>query len=222
MERNLREEIKELLKNEVAQRHSYFQLKYFLIGKEPTYQSKMWQCLRELKTRHDSLEAIELEREEVKDKIELLDISVLRSERQAGDELDAREAGIRARQLQRQKRALEKNLVDLDERERWLREECLFFVETFKNIEKIEALRPFDDLEAQCQYWNERLTTKANLKMLTQNTVDSELVETIISLPDDLPIKKHTLRNLNLKQEQTLRQLEEVAKKLQLKPDKEN
>ncbi len=222
MERNLREEIKELLKNEVAQRHSYFQLKYFLIGKEPTYQSKMWQCLRELKTRHDSLEAIELEREEVKDKIELLDISVLRSERQAGDELDAREAGIRARQLQRQKRALEKNLVDLDERERWLREECLFFVETFKNIEKIEPLRPFDDLEAQCQYWNERLTTKANLKMLTQNTVDSELVETIISLPDDLPIKKHTLRNLNLKQEQTLRQLEEVAKKLQLKPDKEN
>lgn len=222
MERNLREEIKELLKNEVAQRHSYFQLKYFLIGKEPTYQSKMWQCLRELKTRHDSLEAIELEREEVKDKIELLDISVLRSERQAGDELDAREAAIRARQLQRQKRALEKNLVDLDERERWLREECLFFVETFKNIEKIEPLRPFDDLEAQCQYWNERLTTKANLKMLTQNTVDSELVETIISLPDDLPIKKHTLRNLNLKQEQTLRQLEEVAKKLQLKPDKEN
>jgi len=222
MERNLREEIKELLKNEVAQRHSYFQLKYFLIGKEPTYQSKMWQCLRELKTRYDSLEAIDLEREEVKDKIELLDISVLRSERQAGDELDAREAGIRARQLQRQKRALEKNLVDLDERERWLREESLFFVETFKNIEKIEPLRPFDDLEAQRQYWNERLTTKANLKMLTQNTVDSELVETIISLPDDLPIKKHTLRNLNLKQEQTLKQLEEVAKKLQLKPDKEN
>jgi hypothetical protein len=205
MERNLREEIKELLKNEVAQRHSYFQLKYFLIGKEPTYQSKMWQCLRELKTRHDSLEAIDLEREEVKDKIELLDISVLRSERQAGDELDAREAGIRARQLQRQKRALEKNLVDLDERERWLREESLFFVETFKNIEKIEPLRPFDDLEAQRQYWNERLTTKANLKMLTQNTVDSELVETIISLPDDPPIKKHTLRNLNLKQEQTLK-----------------
>ena len=222
MERNLREEIKELLKNEVAQRHSYFQLKYFLIGKEPTYQSKMWQCLRELKTRYDSLEAIDLEREEVKDKIEWLDISVLRSERQAGDELDAREAGIRARQLQRQKRALEKNLVDLDERERWLREESLFFVETFKNIEKIEPLRPFDDLEAQRQYWNERLTTKANLKMLTQNTVDSELVETIISLPDDLPIKKHTLRNLNLKQEQTLKQLEEVAKKLQLKPDKEN
>ena len=95
MERNLREEIKELLKNEVAQRHSYFQLKYFLIGKEPTYQSKMWQCLRELKTRYDSLEAIDLEREEVKDKIELLDISVLRSERQAGDVLDARAAGLR-------------------------------------------------------------------------------------------------------------------------------
>ena len=51
----------DLLKNEVVQRHSYFQLKYFLIGKEPTNQAKMWQCLRELKTRRQSLKAISLE-----------------------------------------------------------------------------------------------------------------------------------------------------------------
>jgi hypothetical protein len=94
-------------------------------------------------------------------------------------------------------------------------------VETFKNLEKVEPLRPFDDIEAQSQYWNEKLTQKANIKMLTQNTIDSELIETIVALPNDLPIKKHTLQNLNIKQEQMLQQLREAAKKLEGQASKE-
>lgn len=57
--------------------------------------------------------------------------------------------------------------------------------------------------------------------MLTQNTIDSELVETIVALPNDLPIKKHTLQNLNIKQEQMLQQLREAAKKLEGQVSKE-
>ena len=136
-------------------------------------------------------------------------------------ELDRRELEIRIRQSDRQKKALAKNLEDLDDKERWLKDECLFFVETFKNLEKVEPLRPFDDIEAQSQYWNEKLTQKANIKMLTQNTIDSELVETIVALPNDLPIKKHTLQNLNIKQEQMLQQLREAAKKLEGQVSKE-
>ena len=56
---------------------------------------------------------------------------------------------------------------------------------------------------------------------LTQNTIDSELVETIVALPNDLPIKKHTLQNLNIKQEQMLQQLREAAKKLEGQVSKE-
>lgn len=225
MSRDLKAETTELLKHEVVQRHSFFQLKYFLIGKEPTVQSKMWQCLRELRQRRESLDAIELEREEVKDKIALIDISMLKLTAAYGDEnqpeLDRRELEIRIRQSERQKKALVKNLEDLDDKERWLNDECLFFVETFKNLEKVEPLRPFDDIEAQSQYWNEKLTQKANIKMLTQNTIDSELVETIVALPNDLPIKKHTLQNLNIKQEQMLQQLREAAKKLEGQVSKE-
>jgi hypothetical protein len=225
MSRDLKAETTELLKHEVVQRHSFFQLKYFLIGKEPTVQSKMWQCLRELKQRRESLDAIELERDEVKDKISLIDISMLKLTVAYGDEnqpeLDRRELEIRIRQSDRQKKALAKNLEDLDDKERWLKDECLFFVETFKNLEKVEPLRPFDDIEAQSQYWNEKLTQKANIKMLTQNTIDSELVETIVALPNDLPIKKHTLQNLNIKQEQMLQQLREAAKKLEGQVSKE-
>lgn len=225
MSRDLKAETAELLKHEVVQRHSFFQLKYFLIGKEPTVQSKMWQCLRELKQRRDSLDAIELEREEVKDKIALIDISMLKLTAAYGEEnqpeLDRREHEIRIRQSERQKKALVRNLDELDDRERWLNDECLFFVETFKNLEKVEPLRPFDDIEAQSQYWNEKLTQKANIKMLTQNTIDSELVETIVALPNDLPIKKHTLQNLNIKQEQMLQQLREATKKLEGQVSKE-
>lgn len=225
MSRDLKAETTELLKHEVVQRHSFFQLKYFLIGKEPTVQSKMWQCLRELRQRRESLDAIELERDEVKDKIALIDISMLKLTAAYGDEnqpeLDRREFEIRIRQSERQKKALVKNLEDLDDKERWLNDECLFFVETFKNLEKVEPLRPFDDIEAQSQYWNEKLTQKANIKMLTQNTIDSELVETIVALPNDLPIKKHTLQNLNIKQEQMLQQLREAAKKLEGQVSKE-
>lgn len=221
-DRDIKADMAELLKNEVAQRHSFFQLKYFLIGKEPTYQSKMWQCLRELKTRSDSMEALALEREEVKDKLELLDIAVLKSQRsEPASELEAREMQVHSRQLARQRVALQKTLADLDERERWLGEECTFFVETFRSIERIEPLRPFDDIEAQGSYWNERLTQKANLKMLTQNSIDPELVETIIALPENLPIRKDTLQKLNVRHKLLLDQLHDGLAKMGLKRGEE-
>jgi hypothetical protein len=215
------EEIDDVLKHEVAQRHSYFQLKYFLIGKEPTTQSKMWQCLRELKTRRESLKAISLEREEVKDKIELLDIQRKRCELnlQKADKEDGllrREIEINIRQYNRQKQAAMESLIDLEEREKWLGEESRFFLETFKNLQKIEPLKHFDDLESQKHYWGEKLTQKVNLKMLTQNHLDSDLIETIVALPDDVQIKKQTLQTLTFKQNQMLQQLAEAAKKLEI------
>ena len=60
MNQELIAQLDEVLKNEPVNRHSYVQLKYFLIGKEPTIQAKMWQCIKELKTRRDSLNALEL------------------------------------------------------------------------------------------------------------------------------------------------------------------
>ena len=46
------------------------------MGKEPTVQAKLWQCLRELEARRDTLEAIELELAESKDRLELIDIQM--------------------------------------------------------------------------------------------------------------------------------------------------
>jgi len=202
-------EMDEVLKYEVSQRHSYFQLKYFVVGKEPTVQSKMWQCLRELKSRRESLEAIELEVEDSKDKLELLDISIEKIDlaRPKADELTQRESDIKIRQIERQKKAAQANLLQLAERKKWLEEESRFFLETFKNLLRIEPLKHFDDLDSQKEYWGERLAQKLNLKMLTHNQLDTELVETIVALPDDMPIKKQALGTLELRHANMVHQL---------------
>lgn len=218
---NLLAEMDDVLKNEVAQRHSYFQLKYFLIGKEPTNQAKMWQCLRELKSRRESLEALDLETEETKDKIELLDISleklnlkeIIPTEQNEKSlnlvVLQQRELDVEARRLERQKRNMEKSLLELQERRKWIEQEAKFFLESFKFLSKIEPLRNFDDVDAQKEYWTARLSQKLNLKMLTQNQLDTELIETIISLPEEMPLKKQTLGTLQIRHNAMIKQLQE-------------
>lgn len=215
---NLLVEMDEVLKFEIAQRHSYFQLKYFLIGKEPTIQAKMWQCLREMKSRRDSIAAIELEIEETKDKIELLDISIekeslyeISGKNPKESVLLQREMDINLRQLERKKKAGEKSLSELFERKKWIEEESRFFLETFKNLYKIEPLKHFDDVDAQKEYWSEKLSQKLNLKMLTHNQLDTELIETIIALPDEIPLKKQALGTLQLRHASMVKQLQSAV-----------
>lgn len=136
---SLLDEIALVLKNEPASRHSYFQLRYFLIGKEPTNQGKMWQCLRELKTRNESLCSLDLEVEETKDRLELLDIAVEKIKNPQVSsfgidspnelsELNKREQAIKLRQIERQKKSIETSLQSLAERKKWLEEESKFFL----------------------------------------------------------------------------------------------
>jgi len=221
-------QIDDVLKNEVASRHSYFQLKYFLIGKEPTNQGKMWQCLRELKTRRESLYNLELEVEEIKDKLDLLDIKIEMIENpptlnafgiddacHEPNPLFIREQAIKLRQSKRKRKAILVSLESLVERKKWIEEESKFFLETFKNIQKIEPLKAFDNIDAQKQYWGEKLAQKLNLKMLTSNALDSELIETIVALPDDVPLKKQTMATLNVRHAQMVTQMKDTIGKIE-------
>ena len=216
---SLIQELDNVLGQEITPRHSYFQLKYFVIGKEPTIQSKMWQCLRELKSRKESLESIDLEAEETKDKLELIDIAIEKANEDKlkiqGHVLLEKEIAIKIRQYERQKQAALNSLKQLATRKKGIEEESIFFIETFKNLQKIEPLKNFDDLEAQTQYWTERLSQKLNLRMLTHNNIDTELIETIVSLPDELPIKKQTLATLSLRHATMVKQLKDTMHHLE-------
>jgi hypothetical protein len=217
MSTDLIKKMDDLLKNDVISRHSYFQLKYFLIGKEPTNQAKMWQCLRELKLRKDNLKNLLLQIEEEKDKLELHEINLIKLNKlkdKETDEITTKELVVKQRQLNRAIEGVKNTILDLQEKQRFIEEECEFFLQTYKNIEKIEPVKNFDDIEAQKEYWGTKLLEKMNLKILLENNIDIELVETVLSLPDDIPIKQQVLNKLNALQANMLNLQNEYTKKL--------
>ena len=204
-------EAEELLKNEVVDRHSFFQLKYFVVGKEPTMQAKMWRCLTELKTRKEAIDSINLEIEETKDTIELLNIEEKRLEninkyesnekswtQSEADEIEyhEEELKIKKRQIKRKKEGISKSLDNLYKKLKFTQEEAAFFIKSFKQLNQIEELKPFDDFESQKSYWNEKLSQEFDLKILLHRQPDVELVKTILALTDDLEVKKTTVRLL--------------------------
>ena len=206
---DLMSELRDVLVNEPAERHSYFQMKYFIVGKEPTTQAKMWQCIREIKSRHDSLEAIELEIEDANDNLELIEININRDKaildrkKAKGRSPTAiRISEINLRRIERQRLAAKKNIEALAKKRKCLQEEAKFFLLAFKSLRDVEPLLDYDDLKAQKQYWGEKLLQKINLKMLMQSHVDTELIETVLALPDDIPIKEQTLKNLDMRHKQ--------------------
>jgi len=212
-----KDEISRILEKNLPQRHSYFQLRYFVIGKEPTNQSKMWQCLREIKTRKESLDSIELEVQEQIDALELKEIEekVLRMESPMASsnlevsELRGKEKEIKLRKVKRQKKAAKSNIIQLLSRKKYIEEELSFFLEMFKALEKTEPLKDLDDLEAQKAYWSEKLAQKLNMKMLLGGQLESELVETIVALPDDMEIKKRILSTLAMRHESIVKKMED-------------
>jgi hypothetical protein len=135
------------------------------------------------------------------------------------DELSKREIQIQTNQTNRQRASLEANILQLVERKNWIEEESRFFLETFKSILKTEPLKNFDDLDSQKEYWEEKLANKLNLKMLTSNQLDMEMVETIVALPDDMPIKKQILNTLNLRHVSLMKQLQETASQIEIKKE---
>jgi len=217
MSTELIKKMDDLLKNDVVSRHSYFQLKYFLIGKEPTNQAKMWQCLRELKLRKDNLKNLLLQIEEEKDKLELHEINIIKLNKlkdQEIDEITAKELVVKQRQLNRAVEGVKNTILDLQEKQKFIGEECEFFLQTYNNIEKIEPIKNFDDIDAQKEYWGTKLLEKMNLKILLENNIDIELVETVLSLPDDIPIKQQVLNKLNALQANMINLQNEYTKKL--------
>ena len=128
-------------------------------------------------------------------------------------ETTKRELEIDLRKLGRKKIAAFRNIQKLQEKKKSLEEESRFFVETFKTLAQIEQLKPFDDFDSQCEYWGERLQNKLNLKMITQGTLDTDLIETILALPDRIPVKENTLKSLESRSQKMQMLLNQSAPK---------
>lgn len=204
MEHELYQNMEEVLKHSPENRHSYFQMKYFVIGKEVTTQAQMWQCLRELQSRKATIDSLSLSIEETKDQIELQEIELTKELYRLEHALDLglpealkeREKIIRCRQSERKKQQLQISLETLEENMRFAWQEAKFFLQMFKSISRIVPLKDYDDLEAQKEYWNERVSQQINLKLLLQQPLDIELVNTALALHEDAPIRLQTEKTL--------------------------
>ena len=189
--------IEELLKTGAVSRHSLFQLKYFIIGKEPTHQSKMWRCLSEIESRNEQISSINIEKLDLIDKIELAQIEIAKlnkcKEYKELDDLDIKEISIKSNIINRKINKLSKNKEKIDKKLIEIQEEIIFFTEAYLSLEKKEALKPFDDVSSQTEYWNEKISQDLNLRMLLGKPLDIEMVKTALALNEKVPIKQELL-----------------------------
>jgi hypothetical protein len=156
-------------------RHTFFQLKFFVIGKEPTHQAKLHRCVEELKARKQQVESIYMEIAELKDKNELMSIENVSND-------------IQKRMIDRRIQHNIKTIDDLENKVKNIEEEMTFFVESFYDLSKIEKMKNWEDLEVQTQYWNAKLSEEISYRMLMQLPIDMEIIKTVLALPD-APIK---------------------------------
>jgi hypothetical protein len=197
MPNDLLSRLNSALEFDVANRHSLFQLKHFILGKETTLHGRIWQCLREMRVRKDALDSVALEIEESKDKIELLHIDVSVSERSlnsaAVSEADAKRGQILHRMLLRQVHAATMALAALEEKRQGYEVEAAFFVEEFEKLSAVTSVKALDDEEAQKEYWTAKLFQEVHLKSLLGQPLETDLVKTVLSLPEDSPVKAQML-----------------------------
>jgi hypothetical protein len=195
-------EIDNVLTNDIVDRHSFFQLKHFVLGKECSFQGRMWQCLREIRSRKSWIEGYIIEIADAKDRIELLNIeqdqntlnlkefeeSTSISEERKN--LAAREYKVKSRQIDRKVQAVKASIEALEKKIADYEEEANFYISEFKQIVNVEPLKPLDDLDAQKEYWTAKLYQDINLKMLLQQPLDLETVKMILTLNDDSVLKQ--------------------------------
>ncbi len=200
------QEAEEILqKNDLAERHSFFQLKCFNIHKEPNTQGKLWQCLREMTVRSKNIRALELEIEETNDNIELLKIHLemihikckeISEENIELKNLKYREKQININKIRRKIYSTEESLKELKNRIKYQQEELKFFIQEFNSLEKIEKVKSIDDINAQKEYWENKLYQDVKLRSLLGYPIDIELAKCILSITDDSKLKNNFIKQL--------------------------
>ncbi len=191
--------VDEILKQDVIERHSFFQLQHFVLDMEPTTQGKLHACLRELKTRRISLETMQLEAQDIQDKQLLLlhEMEDLKAESGScyeGADLERweKEHNVAIRSVQRKLIANERNYREMQRKLKFMGDECLFFVTAFNQLLEEEELKPWDDVEVQKEYWDAKITDLLKTKLIFGLPLDQDLVKSALCLHDDAQAKKIT------------------------------
>lgn len=205
-----------LNKVDLPDRHTFFQLEKFVIGKEPTAQAQLWQIIREMQARVETIDSYRKQLEDAEDNLELFDIQIERQNRALREEaktetdvsdLNLKEREIDIRKLKRNKEALILSARRVNKKLRCVLEELAFLAAGYeKIIDNHGEIKPLDDHEAQKEMWNEKLLEEFNLRVVLQRPLEPEFVKTVLCLGDEAPVKQHVTKLLEKIQKKMLSQ----------------
>lgn len=175
----------------VSGRHTFYQLKHFVLGKEITTQAKMWKCIRELEARLGAAKSIASGIAEAEDDLKILDIRAQVLEKKKSKSTLHREyKEVRRRKLDRRRLALEESVSDMRRRLSETEEEMRFFLGAYRQMEAIEPLRPHDDPEANASYWDQNFAQELQLRMMLQKPLDPELAKCILAMHEGSSVRR--------------------------------
>lgn len=204
MSQDVPQKIDEIInKAYMPERHTYFQLKNFVIGKEVTIQAQLWQVVRELRARKDTIENLVAQLEDADDMLELGEIKLdrisanIKRLTEQGDSEDAefarREMVVQHRQAERSIRRVNASIDVMQKKLQYVLEESTYLIRAFESLSAVEEMKPLDDITAQKQYWNEKFHEELKLRLVLGRPLDSEFVRTVMALDDDSPVKQDVM-----------------------------
>ena len=192
-----------LEKANLPDRHTFFQIEKFIIGKEPTVQSQLWAIIRELQARVETVEQFEKDLKDSEDNIELFDIKIerldiaIKEESQKNDaysDLNIKEYEINIRKLLRDKQSLILAAQKVNKKLKSTLEEMGYLLAGYeKTVANYGDLKPLDDEQAQKEMWNEKLLEEFNLRLILQRPLDPEFIRTVLCLHDEAPVKRQVI-----------------------------
>jgi len=188
-----------LEKANMPDRHTFFQIEKFIIGKEPTAQAQLWAIIRELQSRKESVYQLNKDLKDCEDNLELIDIKIerldlsIKKQSKNNDEeslLNIKEFEINIRKLEREKESLILSAQKVNKKVNNIIEEIDFLLKGYEKItSNYENLKQVDDEQSQKDMWNEKLLEEFNLRIILQRPLDPEFVKTVLCLNDDAPVK---------------------------------
>jgi hypothetical protein len=192
-----------LKKANIPDRHTFFQIEKFIIGKEPTAQAQLWAIARELQARKETIDNFDKELKDVEDNLELMDLKIERIDRTIKKEassnsedtdLNIKECEINIRKLQREKSCLIQSACKVKKKYDGILEEINYLVSGYEKItSQYEEMKKIDDEQAQKEMWNEKLLEEFNLRVIFNRPFDTDFIKTVMCLNDDAPVKKHVI-----------------------------
>jgi hypothetical protein len=187
-------QIDEIVKNKLTNRHSDFQLEHFVIGNEPNHQAKIHQCLVELQSRRKVLENLDMEILEVNDKKELLKI-----DKELAPHRNSHEKEIKDRIADRKMLYLDKRIGELNEIKKSTEEESQLIIKMYNFLTEKEDAKDWGSPEVQKDYWNAKLLADLRMRAILGRPIDVELLKTIFALPDGTQVKSEIIQMIQNK-----------------------